>query len=135
MAKKKTTGQSGGISAKELATRARYPIGLLFQVSTLAGCIAYLVFTIQGTSDVAGVLYRSVIIFLGCAVLLGIVLAVVVNILHRITIKEIQDSIHRARMEALEIQKQAEAEAQAAPAPTQLPQGTPPVQVEAEKVQ
>jgi hypothetical protein len=38
-------------------------------------------------------------------------------------------------MEALEIQKQAEAEAQAAPAPTQLPQGTPPVQVEAEKVQ
>lgn len=111
MAKKKTSAAStNGITSKELALRARYPIGLLFQVSTLAACVAYLVFTIQGTGDMAGVLYRSVIVFLGCSVLFGVVMVAVVTILHKVTMAEIEESITKARMESIEMRKKMEAE-------------------------
>lgn len=111
MAKKKTSPASNnGITSKELALRARYPIGLLFQVSTLAACIAYLVFTIQGTGDMAGVLYRSVIVFLGCSVLFGVVMVAVVTILHKVTMKEIEDSITKARLDSIEMRNKTEVE-------------------------
>ncbi len=105
--------------------RARYPIGMLFQVSTLAACIAYLVFTIRGTSDMAGVLYRSVIVFLGCSILFGIVMVAVVTILHKVTMKEIEESINKARLESVE-QKNRQEKVEAAQQPQQLESANPP---------
>jgi high-affinity K+ transport system ATPase subunit B len=122
MAKKKTSPSGGGITSKELAMRARYPIGMLFQVSTLAACIAYLVFTIRGTSDMAGVLYRSVIVFLGCSILFGIVMVAIVTVLHKVTITEIEESINKARLESIE-QKNRQEKEESARQPQQLESG------------
>lgn len=102
--------------------RARYPIGMLFQVSTLAACIAYLVFTIRGTSDMAGVLYRSVIVFLGCSILFGIVMVAIVTVLHKVTITEIEESINKARLESIE-QKNRQEKEESARQPQQLESG------------
>ncbi|MFM8179809.1 MAG: hypothetical protein ACKOAG_11605 [Candidatus Kapaibacterium sp.] len=124
MAKKKTSASGGGITSKELAMQARYPIGHLFQVSTLAACVAYLGFTISGTSDMAGVLYRSVIVFLGCSVFFGIVMVAFVTVLHRVTMREIEESINKARMEALENRERMEKE-QSAERPQQLEAAEP----------
>ena len=97
MASKNNKAKSkGGVSEK-----AAYPIGLLFQLSTLAGCISFLLFSLSGKTDVSTALFRSAIVFIGFAFSIGLLMVVVVSILHNITLKEREEKIRLLQEEML----------------------------------
>ncbi len=99
MAKAKKSDKSS--SDKDLAARSRYPIGLLFQVSTLSACVSYLLFTIGSRADFATAMYRSLVVFVGVSVCLGIIMVTIVGVLHRVKMKEAEERIQRLHEEAL----------------------------------
>lgn len=79
--------------------KARYPIGLLFQVSTLAGTVAFLLLSISGKTDVVTAMFRSFVVFIAFSTLGGIVMMAVVNALHDIKMKEVEEKIKQMEEE------------------------------------
>jgi hypothetical protein len=106
---KKNSGDDLHFS-KELAARGRYPIGLLFQVSTLAGCIAYLLFSMGGSVDVVTALYRSMVVFIGFTVSIGVLMVTVISVLHKVAMKEAEERIRLMHEEQVAEQQILEAQ-------------------------
>jgi hypothetical protein len=79
--------------------KARYPIGLLFQVSTLAGTVSFLLLSISGKTDVVTAMFRSFVVFIAFATLGGIVMMAIVNALHDIKMKEVEEKIKQMEEE------------------------------------
>ncbi len=99
---------------KDLAKRSRYPIGLLFQVSTLAACVSYLLFSSGSHLDFATAIYRALVVFVGVSVCLGLVMVTVVGVLHRVKMQETEDRLRRLAEEQLAEQQLFESQQRAA---------------------
>lgn len=102
---------------KELQARVQYPIGLLFQISTLIGCLSFMLMILSGSTDVVHAMFRAFVVFVGIAFIGGFMMMIVVSILHDIKMKEFKEKLRIleeeqiAQLEAqeLELQKHEEA--------------------------
>ncbi|MBL7975377.1 MAG: hypothetical protein JNJ85_10720 [Candidatus Kapabacteria bacterium] len=112
MAKKKKKDDDNNKAETELQQRVKYPIGFLFQMSTLIGCISFLMIIISGTEDVTRAMFRGFVLALGLAVIGGFILLTVVTVLHDIKMKEYKEKLKQleeeqlARIEAQELELQ-----------------------------
>lgn len=108
MAKKKKKISDEEQYMAELNAKAQYPIGLLFQISILAGTVSFLLLSISGNRDVISSLFRSFIVFVGFTIVGGIVMVAIVSILHDIKMKEVaerQRVMEEERIAMLEAQE------------------------------
>ncbi|MBL7999266.1 MAG: hypothetical protein JNL32_11585 [Candidatus Kapabacteria bacterium] len=109
MATKKKKGNNDEEIRKEIDAKVTYPIGLLFQVSTLAGTLSFLMFSISGAYDVATAVFRSFVVFSVFAIAGGILMVVAVSILHDITMRNLKEEQQRLEEEhLLQIERQEE---------------------------
>ncbi|MCS7000016.1 MAG: hypothetical protein RML15_01975 [Bacteroidota bacterium] len=79
----------------------RYPIGLVFNVSTLATSISVLIQLAAGDNDIYRILLRAMLIFLGFSVAGSIVMVTVVAVLHAIKQQELQEKQRLAEEEQM----------------------------------
>ncbi len=94
----------------DLEKRARYPIGLLFQISTLSACVAYLIFSISGRMDFTTAMYRALVVFVGVTFCLGVVMVTIVSVLHRVKMHEAEERIRQMYEEQLAEQQVIESQ-------------------------
>jgi len=111
MAKKKKKGDDNN-AENDLKQRVQYPIGFLFQLSTLIGCISFLMIVTSGTSDIPGALFKAFVVALGLAFIGGFVMITVITILHDVKMKEFKEKLklleeeQLAKIEAQELELQ-----------------------------
>jgi hypothetical protein len=90
MAKKKDTKQD----KKKKSTRySDYPIGVVFQISTLAAAVAFVLFYLKNPNDVALCVFRAFLVFTLFAVGGGLIIITAFTILAGIRQKELEAAL------------------------------------------
>lgn len=88
-------------TAPEAGRSVRYPLGVVFHLSTLAASMSMLLQIAAGANDLYGILLRTTIVFVGIAVAGSIVMVAVVAAVAHIKQEELNQALQLAREEQM----------------------------------
>ncbi|GBD05767.1 hypothetical protein HRbin20_01361 [bacterium HR20] len=88
-------------TAPEAEQSVRFPLGVVFHLSTLAASISMLLQIAAGASDLYSILLRTTIVFVGVAVAGSIVMVAIVTAIAHTKQEELNQALQLAREEQM----------------------------------